>query len=71
MKNENIIYCNFHFITYALFPTGNRAFNILTLIISDILIIRVINSKCNALMMSIYYIQSHAASLGTGKEEPS
>lgn len=46
-------------------------FNIIVLIISDILITCVIDSNYNALIMSIYYIQSHAASLGTGKEEPS
>lgn len=46
-------------------------FNIITLIVSDFLIVCDINFNCNALMMNIYYIQSHAASLRRGKKEPS
>lgn len=46
-------------------------FNIITLIVSDFLIVYDINFSCNALMMNIYYIQSHAALLGRGKKETS
>lgn len=46
-------------------------FNIIISIVSDFLIVYDINVNFNALMINIYSIQNHAASLGRGKKEPS